>query len=89
MATTIKTIHPPSTLTTLPWNWQDQQAIDPLAPQPVVTLAAGLKTGTRADGAAASNPPVYTVAQVKGIYGPGGSAANGAPTAPAPVVPTP
>lgn len=84
MATTITTINPPATKTALAWNWQDQQGIDPLASQPTVTLAAGLKTGTRADGGTVSNPPVYKVTGVKGIYGPGGSAANGAATAPAP-----
>lgn len=86
MATTITTIHPPATKTALAWNWQDQQTISPLADQPQVTLAAGLKTGTRADAGTTSNPPLYKVTGVTGIYGPGGSAANGASTAP--VAPT-
>jgi hypothetical protein len=77
MATTITTINPPATKTALGWNWQDQQSIDPLASQPTVTLAAGLKTGTRADGGTVSNPPTYTVAGVNGIAGPGGAQVNG------------
>jgi len=77
MATTITTINPPSTKTALPWNWQDQQGIDPLASQPTVTFVAGLATGSRADGGSVSNPPTYTVAGVNGIAGPGGAQANG------------
>lgn len=76
MATTITTINPPSTVTALDWNWQDQQTIDPLGPQAVVTLAAGLATGTRADGSA-TTAPVYRVAGVNGIVGPGGQKGNG------------
>lgn len=81
MATTITTINPPPAKTALDWNWQDQQTIDPLAPQAVITLEADLKTGTRADGVA-TTAPSYKVTGVVGIYGPGGSAANGAATAP-------
>ena len=76
MATTITTINPPSTVTALDWNWQDQQSIDPLGPQAVVTLAAGLATGTRADGSA-TTAQVYRVTGVNGIVGPGGWQANG------------
>lgn len=76
MATTITTINPPSTVTALDWNWQDQQSIDPLGPQAVVTLASGLATGTRADGSA-TTAQVYRVTGVNGIVGPGGWQANG------------
>jgi hypothetical protein len=76
MATTITTINPPSTVTALDWNWQDQQSIDPLGPQAVVTLASGLATGTRADGSA-TTAQVYRVTGVDGIVGPGGWRANG------------
>lgn len=76
MATTITTINPPSTVTALYWNWQDQQAVTPLAPQAVVTLASGLATGTRADGSA-TTAQVYRVTGVNGIVGPGGGKGNG------------
>lgn len=76
MATTITTINPPSTVTALGWNWQDQQAITPLDPQAVVTFAAGLATATRADGSA-TTAPVYRVTGVNGIVGPGGGKGNG------------
>ncbi len=77
MAATITTINPPATKTTIAWAWQDIQAADPLASQPTVTFAAGLKTGTRADGGTVSNPPTYRVAGVNGITGPGGAQTNG------------
>jgi len=76
MATTITTINPPSTVTALGWNWQDQQTIDPLGAQAVVTLASGLATGTRADGSA-TTAQVYRVTGVNGIVGPGGWKGNG------------
>jgi len=77
MAITITTINPPKVKGPIPWDWQAAQAADPMAQVPLVTLAAGLKTGTVGVAGTPSPAPTYTVTGVKGLIGPGGAAANG------------
>lgn len=76
MAITITTVNPPATVTPIAWDWQGVQANDPHGPQAVVTFAAGLATGTRADGVA-TTAPTYTITGVSGLVAPGGAQANG------------
>ena len=89
MAITITTINPPTVKAPIAWDWQAAQTSDPMAQVPLVTLAAGLKTGIVVAAGTASPAPTYTVTGVKGLIGPGGAAANGDLTksAPAPITP--
>ena len=77
MAITITTIHPPAVKSPIPIDWQAAQAADPLAEQPIATLAAGLKTGTVNAPGTSSNPPLYTIDGVNGLSEAGGGAING------------
>jgi hypothetical protein len=77
MAITITTINPPAAKTAIAWNWQDAQDDDPHAQVALVTLAAGLKTGTVGAPGTPSPAPTYTVTGVRGLIGAGGAAANG------------
>ena len=78
MAITITSVNPPPVKAAIGWDWQAAQDDDPLAEQPLVTLAAGLKTGTVGNPGTPSAAPTYTVTGVNGIVAPGGSATNGA-----------
>lgn len=89
MAVTITTIHPPATKTALAWDWQGMQASNPMAQQPVVTLAAGLKTASVGAAGTYTEPAAYTVTGVRGLVAYGGAAANGDLTKSAPTPPKP
>ena len=86
MAATITVHTPPAAKATIPQDWQADQALKPLAEQPIVTLAAGLKTGTVGAAGTSDDPPVYTVTGKAGLIAPGGDATNGdlTKTGPAP-----
>jgi hypothetical protein len=89
MAITITTVNPPAVATPLAIDWQAAQSADPMAEQPIATLAAGLATGTVNARGTSSNPPLYTASGVNGLTKPGGDQANGVMAAKYLVVGTP
>ena len=88
MAATITVHTPPAAKAAIAWDWQAIQDDDPLAEVVPVTLTADFKTGTVGTAGTTDDPPKYTVTGNRGLFGPGGAAANGDVTKATPPAPT-